>query len=108
MADAPFTGPEKLGRHYELNAFTCGVESLDQWLKRFAYTNQQSDRTTTYVVRRKNKVVGYYSLTAGSVNRRTLRCVSPGVRPTILWASCCSHALLFMNLKREWALAVHC
>jgi GNAT superfamily N-acetyltransferase len=46
-----------------------GVESLDSWLKRFAYTNQQSDLTTTYVVHRKNKVVGYYSLTAGSLNR---------------------------------------
>lgn len=69
MADAPLTAPEKLARHHELDAFTCGVESLDQWLKRFAYTNQQSDLTTTYVVGRKSKTVGYYSLTAGSVNR---------------------------------------
>jgi len=69
VADAPLTGPEKLARHHELDAFSCGVESLDHWLKRFAYTNQQSDLTTTYVVHRKNKVVGYYSLTAGSVNR---------------------------------------
>jgi predicted N-acetyltransferase YhbS len=52
-----------------LNAFDCGVESLDHWLKRFAYTNQQSDLTTTYVVHRNERVVGYYSLTAGSVSR---------------------------------------
>ena len=64
------TGPEKLARYHELDAFSCGVESLDSWLKRFAYTNQQSDLTTTYVAHRKNKVVGYYSLTAGSVNRQ--------------------------------------
>ena len=69
MADAPLTGPERLASHHELEAFSCGVESLDQWLKRFARTNQQSDLTTTYVVHRKNRVVGYYSLTAGSVNR---------------------------------------
>ncbi len=50
MADVPLSGPEKLARHYELDAFSCGVESLDTWLKRFAYTNQQSDLTTTYVV----------------------------------------------------------
>ena len=75
MADALLTGPEKLAEHHELEAFSCGVESLDRWLKRFARTNQQSDLTTTYLVHRKNRVVGYYSLTAGSVNRQdaTLR-----------------------------------
>jgi GNAT superfamily N-acetyltransferase len=69
VAESPLTGPEKLARHHELDNFTCGVESLDQWLKRFAYSNQQRDLTTTYLVHRKNKVAGYYSLTAGSVNR---------------------------------------
>jgi GNAT superfamily N-acetyltransferase len=63
------SGPEKLARHHEFEAFSCGVESLDSRLKRFAYTNQQSDLTTTYVVHRTNEVAGYYSLTAGSVNR---------------------------------------
>jgi GNAT superfamily N-acetyltransferase len=70
VADALLTGPEKLAKHHELEAFSCGVESLDHWLKRFARTNQQSDLTTTYLVHRKNRVVGYYSLTAGSVNRQ--------------------------------------
>lgn len=69
MPEAALTGPEKLSRHHELDFFTCGVESLDHWLKRFAYANQQSDLTTTYVVHRKNKVVGYYALTAGSMSR---------------------------------------
>lgn len=75
MADGLLTGPEKLAGHHELEAFSCGVQSLDHWLKRFARTNQQSDLTTTYLVHRKNRVVGYYSLTAGSVNRQdaTLR-----------------------------------
>jgi GNAT superfamily N-acetyltransferase len=75
VADALLTGPEKLAKHHELEAFSCGVESLDHWLKRFARTNQQSDLTATYLVHRKNRVVGYYSLTAGSVNRQdaTLR-----------------------------------
>jgi predicted N-acetyltransferase YhbS len=75
VADASLVGPEKLAQQHDLEAFSCGVESLDHWLKRFARTNQQSDLTTTYVVHRKNRVVGYYSLTAGSVNREdaTLR-----------------------------------
>ncbi len=70
MADASLSGPEKLAQHHELEAFACGIESLDQWLKRFARTNQQSDLTITYVVHRENRVAGYYSLSAGSVNRQ--------------------------------------
>jgi GNAT superfamily N-acetyltransferase len=62
-------GPEKLSQKHSLDAFSSGAESLDRWLKRFAWTNQQSDLTTTYVTHRGNRVVGYYSLTAGSVNR---------------------------------------
>jgi GNAT superfamily N-acetyltransferase len=69
VAEALLIGPEKLSKPHRLEAFSCGVESLDLWLKRFARTNQQSDLTTTYVVHRANSVTGYYSLTAGSVNR---------------------------------------
>ncbi len=52
-----------------MEEFSCGVESLDGWLKRFAWVNQQSDLTTTYVAHRAGRVAGYYSLTAGSVSR---------------------------------------
>ena len=69
MPGSPLAGPEKLARHHELDAFSCSVESLDNWLKRFARINQQSDLTTTCVAPRKQRAVGYYSLTAGSVNR---------------------------------------
>lgn len=69
MADTPLSGPEKLAKAHGLESFSCGVESLDQWLKRFACSNQQSELATTYVVHRENRMVGYYSLTAGSVNR---------------------------------------
>jgi GNAT superfamily N-acetyltransferase len=62
-------GPQKLAKSHNLEAFSCGAESLDNWLRRFARVNQQSDLTTTYVVHRNQQVVGYYSLTAGSVNR---------------------------------------
>jgi GNAT superfamily N-acetyltransferase len=70
VAGAPLTGPEKLTQHRELEAFACGVASLDQWLKRFARTSRQSDLTITYVVHRENRVAGYYSLSAGSVSRQ--------------------------------------
>lgn len=69
MPEYPLSGPEKLAKQHILAEFSCGVESLDAWLKRFAWQNQQSDLTTTFVAHRRNRVVGYYSLTAGSVNR---------------------------------------
>jgi GNAT superfamily N-acetyltransferase len=60
---------EKLTREHGLSAFDCGEASLNDWLKRFALTNQQSDSARTYVVHRARRVVGYYSLSAGSVRK---------------------------------------
>lgn len=60
---------EKLTKDHDLSAFDCGTRSLDDWLKRFALTNQQSDSARTYVVQRAGKVAGYYSLSAGSVRK---------------------------------------
>jgi GNAT superfamily N-acetyltransferase len=61
---------EKLAKHHDVSAFSCGVESLDVWLKRYAWISQQSDLTTTYVAHRNHRVVGYHSLAAGSVNKQ--------------------------------------
>jgi len=45
-----------------------GHESLNDWLKRFALTNQRNESARTYVVHRNGLVVGYYSISAGSVS----------------------------------------
>jgi GNAT superfamily N-acetyltransferase len=42
---------------------------LNDWLRRFALANQQNDSARTYVLHSEGKVVGYYSLTAGSVRK---------------------------------------
>lgn len=65
--DASLSPVEKLSKSHDLSAFACGKESLDTWLQRWAQTNQQSDSAQTYVVHRERVVVGYYTLTAGSV-----------------------------------------
>lgn len=57
----------KLSQAHDLSRFDCGTESLSVWLKRFALVNQRSDSAQTFVVHRSGSVVGYYSLTAGSV-----------------------------------------
>jgi GNAT superfamily N-acetyltransferase len=42
---------------------------LNDWLKRFAWVNQQSETSRTYVVHRAGQVVAYYSIAAGSARR---------------------------------------
>ena len=66
----PLSPIEKLTKDHDLSQFDCGKPSLDDWLRRFALTNQQSDSARTYVLHRAGKVVGYYSLSAGSVRKQ--------------------------------------
>ncbi|MGH9644134.1 MAG: GNAT family N-acetyltransferase [Terriglobales bacterium] len=62
---------ELLTADNDVSQFDCGKHvSLTDWLKRFARMNQASGDTRTYVVHRNSSVVGYYSLTPGSVSRR--------------------------------------
>jgi GNAT superfamily N-acetyltransferase len=65
----PLSPIEKLTRDHDLSLFDCGKPSLNDWLRRFALTNQQSDSARIYVLHRAGKVVGYYSLSAGAVRK---------------------------------------
>lgn len=62
-----FGAIEKLGREHLLDDFDCGKEELNRFLKRQAWTSQQSHSAQTYVLARELRVFGYYSLAAGSV-----------------------------------------
>lgn len=66
-------GPEfvidKLGREHDLNAFDCSNATLNEWLRKFAWTNQQADSAKTYVALDGNHIVGYYALTTSSVHK---------------------------------------
>jgi len=60
---------EPISESHDLSRFDCGGhESLNDWLKRFAITNQKNESARTYVVHRNGAVVGYYSISAGSVS----------------------------------------
>ena len=50
-----------------LDSFDCGQSELNQFLQRFALTNQKSNSAATYVCCHSGQVVGYYSLAVGSV-----------------------------------------
>ena len=63
---------EPLSRTHDLTCFDCGAhESLNLWLKKYALQNQANDSARTYVVHRANVVVGYYSISAGSIARES-------------------------------------
>jgi GNAT superfamily N-acetyltransferase len=60
---------EKLGHEHDVSAFDCANATLNEWLSKFALTNQQADSARTYVALDGNSVAGYYALTTGSVHR---------------------------------------
>jgi GNAT superfamily N-acetyltransferase len=60
---------DKLTREHDLSGFDCASSTLNDWLRRFAWTNQQADSARTYVALDNHRVAGYYALTAGSVHR---------------------------------------
>lgn len=64
---------ERLGEQHHLGAFTCGVKSLDDWLRDHALDNQRRDLSRTFVLLDDgDRVIGYYALTMGGVRREAL------------------------------------
>jgi GNAT superfamily N-acetyltransferase len=61
------SAPVPLSAEHRLDDFACGVESLDDWLKRRARPNQLSGASRTYVVAEGTQVVGYYCLASGAL-----------------------------------------
>jgi GNAT superfamily N-acetyltransferase len=61
---------DKLSREHDVSAFDCANAILNEWLKKFAWANQQADSVRTYVALDGNSVAGYYALTTGSVHKR--------------------------------------
>jgi len=61
------TAPEPLAPDHDLEPFACGVAALDDWLKRRARRNEAEGASRTFVTCLGRRVIGYYSLAAGSV-----------------------------------------
>lgn len=58
----------KLDANDHVDLFDCRHEALNQFLRRFALTNQKANSSQTYVCCNGDQVVGYYSLTVGSID----------------------------------------
>lgn len=63
------TPPELLGHHHATSEFRCGKIVLDHWLKHQALKNQTNRGSRTFVIISDQKVVGYYALASGAVER---------------------------------------
>lgn len=59
--------PEPLAEHHALDAFDCGVASLDDWLRRRAAQNQASGASRTFVASDAGNVVAYYALASSAI-----------------------------------------
>jgi GNAT superfamily N-acetyltransferase len=61
------TAPMPLTEHHVTDGFSCGIDSLDQWLIRRSLKNQIQGASRTYVVCDEARVVAYYALASGAL-----------------------------------------
>jgi GNAT superfamily N-acetyltransferase len=66
--ELPLSAPVPLTAEHDLSAFDCGEPALNDWLRHRALKNE-SRFSRTYVVCVGNQVVGYFCISAGSVER---------------------------------------
>lgn len=60
--------PELLAETHDIDRFVSGNDTLDDWLRRRARSNQVSGASRTYVVAENRRVVGYYCLASGALD----------------------------------------
>ena len=86
------TAPEPLSSSHQLAEFVSGEAVLDDWLKQRGLKNQALGAARTFVVCKRDtkQVVGFYSLSTGSVNHveamGSLRRNMPDPIPVIILA----------------------
>ena len=69
--EIPLEAVAPLSRNHDLSTFDCGQPPLNEYLQKYALANQQNRSARSFVVSRGNRVVGYYTLAAGSVEAET-------------------------------------
>lgn len=62
------SAPTLLDEAHDLDLFQSGNDTLDEWLRRRARSNQVSGASRTYVVTEGRRVVGYYCLASGALD----------------------------------------
>jgi GNAT superfamily N-acetyltransferase len=88
---ARITKPAALKPHHEVSEFDCGRDRITSWLRERAKKASESDTARTYVAcRGARRVIGFYALAAGAVERGAapgaLRRNAPDPIPVIILA----------------------
>ena len=65
------THPAALTEKHDVSELNCGDDTLNDWLIKRALKNQNNGASRTFVICQDNRVVGYYALASGSVERMT-------------------------------------
>ena len=68
----PQNSPVPLDGTHDRTVFDCGIGPLNDYLHKYALQNQQNRSARIYVATRGARVVGYYTLAAGSVSRASV------------------------------------
>lgn len=64
------SAPETIQEHHLITGFDCNRSSLNDWLLRRAWRNENSGDSRTYIVaNNEQRIIAYYSLAAGQVIR---------------------------------------
>ena len=63
------SAPAPLSSDHETTRFNCGNDTLYDWLIKRALKNQDSGASRTFVINSNGRVIGYYALASGSVER---------------------------------------
>lgn len=69
MPTIGYRAPRLLTAHDDLTEFSCGEAALDGFLRGRALTNNTTGASRTFVATQEGRVVGYYSLSTGSVDQ---------------------------------------
>jgi GNAT superfamily N-acetyltransferase len=67
-AKPAFSPIEKLAASHKVETFDCGSSALNSYLQRYALLNQNNNAAQTYVTGKGKTVMGFYTLTVGSVS----------------------------------------
>ena len=63
---------EPLSSDHDRGAFSCGVDALDEYLRRFARQHAASNVSRTYVAADKAEIRGFYSLAMSAIRKDNL------------------------------------
>lgn len=72
MSQAVPVSIEALAKGHDRRTFSCGVEALDLYLRRFARQHADAHISRTYVAVRSATVHGFYSLAMSGIRRENL------------------------------------